>query len=281
MLGLFKSKKKEKTQSGSIPMPPSPPKMAPDGKPAIPDDHPLDKAIDHDIANPTTNFADDKDLKDIQSAIDDAGSTEEIEPPEFEPEQPEDSEVQDSDDDSLQMPEPENGEEEDKDFFEGDFVKQELPEDIRGELSSDDAPEEQPSEIPAYNKAGKGRQQTKSQYEQEDSLIEEDEDMDLPGFAGQDFSSSKPYTLETLPEDASIKTRPGDFGIFVDISDYEKIFKEIRYIDSFSKRCFRTVLKLKDISGNQNKLIDKFQADLSYINERLSFMDATFFEPKR
>jgi len=73
-------------------------------------------------------------------------------------------------------------------------------------------------------------------------------------------------------------TKPAGFGIYIDIRDYEKIFKEIRYIDSFSKRCFKAVLNLRDISGNQNKLIERFQNDLNYINERLTFMDQAFFE---
>lgn len=294
MLGIFKKKKKEKTKDDfGVPMPPTPPSvgmLADDGLPHIPDDHPLDQPIHHPQTNPSTNFSQDPELQEIQNAINQAGK-EDVSPSigglddhgnakKFQngldiPD------ISEQDDDAKTS-------ENDTGFFEGDFIKQDVPEEIDDEIDSGEIPFKK-EQYEQEEEADNGEAEEEENAEDEDyssytdsEISEGEEEMDLPEFPEKNIRAEqyKPYTLKSIPNPDELPRKPAkSFGIYVDLNDYEKIFKEIRYIDSFSKRCFRTVLKLRDISGNQNKLIDKFQSDLSYINERLSFMDTTFFEP--
>lgn len=88
------------------------------------------------------------------------------------------------------------------------------------------------------------------------------------------------YTYETMPKvDDFVARRKGrPLEIFVSAADYAKMFYEIRNIDNLAKHSFKTVMKIKDISGNQNNLLSKYHADLDFINERLAYIDGVLFE---
>ena len=288
MLNLFKKKKKEVNQANDdVPLPPAPPapskNLADEALSHVPDDHPLDQPLQEKAGlEPKTNLADDHELEAIQKAINQVGeqhSAERLDKPEETLKTP-NFDSEDSDNSGETLKNIEEPEDEKKDtYMEGDFVVPDIPEEmaekIPDSLQEDKEEDLQETSTPVQFTDNDSDEQNPS-FEEESS--EED---DLPSFEEEPAGPQQGYDLQSLPDTENVSTKPtAPFGIYVDLRDYEKIFKEIRFIDSFSKKCFRTVLKLRDISGNQNKLIDKFHADLAYINERLTFMDSTFFEPK-
>jgi hypothetical protein len=66
--------------------------------------------------------------------------------------------------------------------------------------------------------------------------------------------------------------------LFIDARDYERLLKETIIIDALAKRTTKRLMKIKDVSANQSKLLEKYHADLSYINEKLDHIDRVLFE---
>ncbi|RJQ17325.1 hypothetical protein C4573_04710 [Candidatus Woesearchaeota archaeon] len=84
--------------------------------------------------------------------------------------------------------------------------------------------------------------------------------------------------FDTVPITAQPKKEMNEFNMFIDIRDYGKVFRDIKNINALTQKSFTTVLRIKDISGNMNKLYQKYHDDLAFINDRLTYMDTTLFE---
>jgi hypothetical protein len=258
MFGLFK-KKTADIPNPSVPKPPVPTQLS------VPDDHPLDQPFDHPMPDPSTSFSEDADLAEIQKAIDGV-KTDDFEGP------------------NAILDERDTGEHND---MMSNFDLEE-PEQVQQTIGP----------VKAIPKAPEVKQEAKfrSSYEMpelskpsvqfkpvEQEEPEEKEEMELPSFdedlpAEQQKALPKSYNLTNMPDPENVSVKKQAFSIYINVKDYGRIFKEIKYIDTFSKRCYRTVLRLKDLSGNQTKLYQRFHADLTYINERLTLMDTIFFE---
>ncbi len=88
------------------------------------------------------------------------------------------------------------------------------------------------------------------------------------------------YTFENMPkaDDFVRRRQKQPLEIFVSANDYARMFYEIKDIDNLAKHSFKTVMKIKDISGNQNNLLTRYHANLDFINERLAYIDGVLFE---
>lgn len=265
MLSLFKKKKKEASKRNDfadLPEPPAPVgEFREEPSSRIPDDHPLDQPFEHSKkdSTPSTNLADDPELDEIRKAVDRVGRAS---PPTLETAS--EHKEQDQDDTLAQRYQ----------HMEDEALLALDAESFEQEEQSSKPPEPQP---PQFTPSSSLKKQAPSEAEPQ-------EPEELPHFDERPTlkpSPGKPYTLHSLPDVEDIPPLPSGTGIYVDLRDYEAIFKEIKYVNEFSHRCFRTVLKLTDLSGNQNNLLEKFHDDLAYVNERLTYMDMTFFEQKR
>jgi hypothetical protein len=185
------------------------------------------------------------------------------------------------------------------------------PIDQESELESDDASvdTENMPDFFGQNNEEETERPTAADFDNSNGENEEDEEsrqeVEIPDFFGPDSGREQQIIKDKIDLPAfgniatgvtkglqNIPTKQNQFlpsfevretkskeQLYIDARDYEKLLREINSIDIVAKRTSKELMKLKDVSGNENKLLEKYHADLTYINEKLAYIDTVLFEP--